>query len=355
MCLPDYEQAKKSIYRTAGYEEGYGIGQITVEAASGEEILRNFLGLGSGLRVSRFTITSSRFGLTSPEPEVDASAGIVHITPDPAAAIEIRLRSHLRPEPIILSGKVYGAGLPMLPPEQKRLRFSAEFFEVLWSAGTKSECSAHLEPHEKKDLATIENFATLNEWFDAGTIDIQVWCEGKRAIGGTLRLEEPNPRLDWPKVAAAARVLRSIAGPVDQERIRVSLHDLSAASGLRTFSDVAGAGSFRVEFEPSAEAPPQFSTVLYWFHVDVAEHVFYALVERRVIEDIVIEGRRRVTADKLQRIEAYVLTNPAEADRKMMRDDYDRYFARQEQSGCLGLGDLREFIAASAASQSPRA
>jgi hypothetical protein len=207
---------------------------------------------------------------------------------------------------------------------------------------------------DKLDLVTIENFVTFNEWIDAGPVNIQVWSEGRRVAGGTTRLQNSEVTADWPKMGTAVALLRSIAGPAAQDRMKVSLHDIGDASGLRTFSEVAAAGSLRVEFvEPMPDAPEQFTSILYWYHVDVGEHAFYSLIERSVIEDVLVGGNRRVTANEHRCLEAYAFTNPTESDRKMIVLDFERHLARSKQSGSpLPLADLREFIAASAA---PRA
>jgi hypothetical protein len=348
-----YEQPKRKIYDTAGYEEGHGIGLLTIEGVTGEEVLKNFLGLGSGLSISRFVFTPSRFGIVSSEPMVDALSGVVHIEPSPAASCQIRLRSPRRLEPIILAGKIYAASIPGLPLEQKRVRFSAEFLELLCSPTGKSECSAKLGPHEPTDLLTLENYAILNEWLGTDDIDVQVWSQGKRIIDGVLR-GKSDKQWEWDIAARTLRLLRNIAGPAMEDRIRVSIEDLEKASGLKTFYQVVEAGSFRLEFVPLPDAPLRFSSILYWFHVDVGEQVFYALVERNITEDIMIEGKRRVTADKPRRLEDYVLTNAMDDDRKIMNQDYERVAQQDQGAPRLCLGNLRELISALEAERTPR-
>ena len=94
---PDYEQQKKSIFQTVGYEEGYGIVHVTFEPTTADKILENFLGLGSGIPMSRFVYSPARFGILSPEPELDASSGVFHVTPKPATVCEIRLSAMQEP------------------------------------------------------------------------------------------------------------------------------------------------------------------------------------------------------------------------------------------------------------------
>ena len=347
---PEYETAKRAINNAAGYENGYGIGIMTIEANNEEEILKGFLGLSDGLRVNKFTFTPSRFGILSPLPEIDMSSGVVHITPQPAGNVEIRLRSAASSRTIVLHGRVYGFGIPGMREDQRRLRFSAAFCELLWGPNAESKFHATLDGREKYDLAMIEDYVALNEWLVTGPIDLQVWSEGKRVIGGILRCKGSKSSQEWKELAPALRMLRSIAG---HEKARVSLCDLNLASGLKTFAEIAGAGSIRIEFEPLPDAPAgPFTAILYWYHVDLGDYAFYALIERIVVEDIMTEGKRRVTARGHRCVESYVLTKPAESDRKMMEADYERHLNRlKEKDTPLGLADLREFLTASASAQ----
>jgi hypothetical protein len=349
---PEYEAAKRSINRTAGYEDGCGHAVMTIEAKSQEEIRDNFLGLGEGLRVNKFRFTPSRFGISSPAPQIDMSSGIIHITPNPAGEIEIRLRSPASSRTIDLPGHVYGGVIPGVPDEKKRLRFSAGFFELLWQPVGDSEFRTNLDGQDKHDLATIDDYCVLNELLAAGPIDLQIWSKGKRLIVGTLRHKDMQTDRVWKTLASALRLLRSIAG---RHQVKVSLGDLFLSTGLKTFSDVADAGSLRIEFEPLSNTPSEpFTTMLYWCDVDVGDYAFCAVIERAVVEDIMIDGRRRVTAREHRCIDSYVLTKPSEADRKMMEADYQRHLSRLKETGSpLDLANLREFIAACAERNPP--
>ena len=117
---PDYEQQKRIIFQTIGYEESYGIVEVTLGPTTASEVLDNFLGLGSGIPVSRFVYRPARFGILSPEPEFDASSGIIHTTPSPVSICEIRLRGPSTAAPMVLSGHMYSPGIPGLSFAQSR-------------------------------------------------------------------------------------------------------------------------------------------------------------------------------------------------------------------------------------------
>ena len=62
-------------------------------------------------------------------------------------------------------------------------------------------------------------------------------------------------------------------------------------------------------------------------------------------ENILIEGRRRVTCGLPELREGYVLRNAIQDERKMMETDYERHLRKQEENGTpLGLGDAHVFL-----------
>ena len=143
-------------------------------------------------------------------------------------------------------------------------------------------------------------------------------------------------------------MLRSIGEP---SQIQLSLADLDeAAPDLIAFQQLVEAPSARLEFEHTSksETPPELSSILYYFYADVCECTFYALVERPIREDVVIQGRRRVTCGLPRLHQQYLLRNAPEDERRMMQADYERHLHEHEKTGTpLGLGDAHVFLGAS--------
>lgn len=337
----DYQQKKKTISQTVGFEHGYGIVNFTVEAP-GDEIANNFLGLGSGLPVKDFQYTPARFGLISSEPQIKVSSGVVQISPLPLGPCELRLSSSKSPSSIILSGRAYTLGPPFA---DQRVRFSADFVEIAFSLNGKSEFDPKLNVQEKTDLKTIENFATLNGWLVEGSVNIQIWFKNKRIFSGTLKSKYSPQQINWPLVAKITGLLRLIATREDQSRLRLSMADMRDAwHGLATLEQVADGISMRWEFPPSPDVPARFSSLIYYSVANVCDWTFYVLDERSTLEDIIMGEVRRITCGPPQRIDAYCLQNATEDQRRMMEDDYERHLARQIKSGTpYGLGNIRNY------------
>lgn len=344
---PAYEPAKRFINKTAGYEDGYGTGLLTIEAKSEEEILNNFLGIGDGLRVNKFTFTPKRFGIPLPSPEFDISEGVVYIEPHPRGDIEVRLRGPAGARTIVLKGHAYGIGLPGISDFQKRIRFSAGFLELICGQDGQADFTAHLDVCNKHELATLEDYTALNEWLTTGPVGLQVWTNGKRVIAGTLKNSVDSSGINWRNLSSALSLLRLIAG---KQNPQISIHDLCVASGLGTLSNIAEAGSLGLEFDSLAYAPTEPATaILYWFYIDIGDYSFYAIAEWPVVEDIAINNnRRRVTALHGRIIESYVLQSPTEEERGMIKRDYRHYCDNLAKDSIpLELGEILAFILSS--------
>ena len=53
---PDYQQKKQQLYRVVGYEDGAGVGKVTISASNFDEIVNNFLGRGVRSRLTTFVL-----------------------------------------------------------------------------------------------------------------------------------------------------------------------------------------------------------------------------------------------------------------------------------------------------------
>jgi hypothetical protein len=93
---PEYGDTKKKIYETVGYAEGYGTGKISFVIDNEDQLFDEFLGLGSGLPISKFTYTPARFGISDSRPHIDVREGKVEITPTAKTAFRSVRQSRTR-------------------------------------------------------------------------------------------------------------------------------------------------------------------------------------------------------------------------------------------------------------------
>jgi hypothetical protein len=343
------------MYQAVGYEDGTGVGKFTASASNFAEIANNFLGLGSGLSLSEFSFTPSRFGVLSPKPDVDYKGeGKVIITPDPVDTCEVRLRAN---EVLYsLKGQVFALGEPVLPRGESWFRFSAEFFELVTAyALEKKTFKAYLDPDSKRTLHTLEAFASLNDWCQTGTqVDLQVWTRGHRVLGGTISLNgEASGKTSWGRLAAAMRKLRGLLVG-NEDSVTVSLNEVvKGGQRLAVFTEIINTPSMRLEFEPTEETPSKIDSLIFYSFAEVGDFLFFALYESELTKETPIGSRRQLVFGAPKRIDSYAIENPTPQQREQMGKDYQRFLeTRERQCHPAGLGEILAF---SQATVQPRA
>jgi hypothetical protein len=338
---PSYATAKQTLFKSVGYEDGYGTGNLVFGHVSRDEIIESFLGLRAELPVSRVTITSRRFGIESSRPAIDERTATVRITPSPTGECEIRLRGPVSSPALTLSGHFYSPGIPNLTDDEKRFRFSADLFEAIWWPKGKSSFKIKWELDEPKSLQYSENLCTLINWFQTGRVNLQVWLASERVFGADLTMDRSGSVGDWATLGRATRLLRSIAGT--DSNPSVSVREISAAvPGISKFQEFVDGCSFQVAFDAPAE--PHFAapdSSLYYAHVKVGKYAFYALVRRPLIERSIGPSKCELTFGLPQRIESYAVLNECGDLPPIFLRDYQRHFSELSNGRViLGFGDI---------------
>jgi len=343
---PEYGDAKKKIYETAGYEDGYGTGKISFLVDKEDQLFEELLGLGNGLPISKFTYTPARFGISDSRPHVDATKGRVEITPTAAGDCEIRMRGPEASQSITVAAKMFTLGMPFLPMKKQRFRVAATGFEIVWISDD-SKFTAKLDFNARVTLNEIGRFATVITWLGKGAVDVQVWGKGHRLVAGILAFDPGPLTYDWPKVSDIIETLNSLHSQANSDDLKISVADINAgAKDLYLMRQVTSPANICLDFFPLLDHPYDFSTALYYCTADVAALTAYALVERKVSRWSEGEGgRRRVEFGPPIIRESWVISAATEMQRKMIVDDYRHRLSDLEKSSkVLELGDVAAFI-----------
>jgi hypothetical protein len=353
---PGYEQKKQKLFQAVGYEDSAGVGKATISASNFEDIVDNFLGLGSGLSLSEFSFTPSRFGVVSPKPDIDYSGeGKIIITPTPVDTCEVRFRAN--DVLYCLKGQVFTLGEPLVPREERRIRFSADFFEMVLATTDGLEAktlNARIEPDSQRTLHSLEAFAALNDCCQRGKqVDLQVWARGSRVIAGTMSLnEKPLGQVSWGNLAIALRKLRGLLVG-NEDFVKVSLREvLQSGQRLAIFASTINAPDLRLEIEPTAKTPSKIDSLIFYSFAEVGNYLFYALSDSKLIQETLNEGRREFDFGVPRLIDSYAIENPTVQQRGQMEVDYQRYLEDRERQGYpAGIGEILAFCQANKAQQ----
>lgn len=342
-----YGVEKLKLSDTVGYEDGYGVGQISFEADSEEEILRAFLGLGDGVIAKTFSYTHSRFGIADKNPILKAENGKMEITPPPVGTCEIHIRGPVDQPSVVLSGPVYAFSPPGDDKSKQRLRFSAPPLDVVVAPQGQHKLTATVDAPSLYPLEYFEAFARIQEWAQRGSLEMEIWSNGQRMLAGTLSLDTPERKFDGKGLLTMVSTLRRVAGSRAAE-VTISLKDLvDVVRDVGLFSQVLKETTMRVEFDIDPDIPNSATSLLYRMGVTVGRWRFDCVVYRKVLEDKTIGDRRRVTAALPVFLAAYAMPDATEQEKARSKNFYDKVLSEMEQTeNPLGFDDISAFLAA---------
>ncbi|EKS29761.1 DUF4365 domain-containing protein [Afipia felis] len=353
----EYGEEKRKISKTAGYEDGFGTGSMIVEVESIEQLHNEFLGLGNGLSVSRFTYTPRRFGILDPKPQIDISKGTIHVTPDPIGDCELRLRNVRTGALATLPGKIFAHSFPGPLNPERRVRFSAPGLEIKWATGSEEHFTFTLDFTTALDFVSLEDFIKIITWLQKDSVALQIWANGRRVI--TAEANPNGPHVDCSEHLKIVGTLRSLS-PAHRSDCRISLAAVSASSNLLFLHQVVSSPNIRIEYEPAPDTNYDYDTMIYYSVAEVGSLTAYALVERSLVGAISsIEGNRH-RADFGPPVirEGWVAASISQEQRALMVEDYTRR-AKEMDKFCklIELGNILEFCRTGKGAQSrePRA
>lgn len=347
-----YSDEKQKITTTVGYEDGFGTGRMIVEVDSIEQLHNEFLGLGRGLSVSRFTYTPGRFGILDPKPEVDVSSGTLHITPDPIGDCELRLRNVRSGALATLPGKIFAHSFPGPLTPERRVRFSAPGLELKWTRGAKSDFKLTLHFSTALDFASLEEFVKVVAWLQKDSVDLQIWKDNRRVV--TARANPSGSHFNWTEYLEVVGTLKSLR-PMQSADCKISVTDIGASKGLLFLHQVTSSPTLRLEYIPVPGTHFDFDTVIYYSTAEVGSLTAYALVERRLIGEIASTEDGGIRADFGRPLvrEGWIAANISEQQRALIVEDY-KHCAEELDKSCklLELQNLLDFIRSSNGAQS---
>ncbi|WP_420469978.1 DUF4365 domain-containing protein [Brevundimonas sp. FT23042] len=208
---PRYAVQKQEMRDALGYEDVAGTGKLVfAEGIDAETLVDLSLGLVESLPISRFTYTDARFGLSSPDPEIDHDDGEITITPTPAGKCSVTIRDPDSEAEVNLEGDVFTPGIPHLPREYWKLRIRTNVLEVILKQGTGQISS-------KTDLETFRPFSELLQlsavwaWASKGGLEMQVWSDGRLLSGSRVEMAPMQDGPQWCRLRSALEALAYLA------------------------------------------------------------------------------------------------------------------------------------------------
>jgi hypothetical protein len=341
-AVRNYEQEKKRIYTSVGFDDGTAVGTISFEGISPRTLAREFLGLGDGLMGSG-TITPSRFGILDDSKKLTFE-GKIFITPTAYdKKIEIRLRGEQSSRQLSIPGRSYAIAILAGGPW---VRFSGSGIEISASASGDHTFERTWSYDRHESLTDLETLGLLYGWLLTGKVDLQIWSENTRIIATTVSTNiDRHTAGQWKFFAEVVGELVRLSGASSNE-IKLSVGEIVNSRELVLFYHMMTAPSVRIEFQPLAEFPTGLDRGLYYVWVDVGELTAYCLVERKLHDSKKLDGgEMKLDFQGPRIIDSWIVKDANDQQRATMREDYERAVDRVNASGIsvIELGDIRNF------------
>lgn len=338
-----YTEAKRKFVETVGFEDGYGTSEITLEAESAEDFLDLQLGLRDSIDFTRFVSKSSRFGIESSRPEIDATKGKLFVDPSPRVGV-LRLCS-ASGEEFFAPAQAMGASLPGDDPLMRKSRIVAGCVNLIIRGTGKTEAKANLLAGEPATLATIELFGQLMQWRGTGPVSLTLYSEGRSFDIGTIDLDKDlGVDLGWIEIGKAAGILKKIAATAMFETIMLSPFEINRArTDIELMTHLVGQGRYRLLFPKQAEFDKPWDALLSSLSIKVGAWSFGAIAQWPVSEDIEVDGMHQLTFNPSRILAAEVASDRDIGEAIVKRRD--QLAARMpNREAVLEIGDFKEFF-----------
>lgn len=336
----NYSNKKIEIFKSVGYENGYGQGTIKFEDVNIDDLALAFLGIGPGIEAKYFEFVRQRFGLPANDAELSVSGGKVIFQPLGGKDCTVQLRQSGNESTIALEGKIHTT--PMLHVERMRyLRFCAGFVEILVNPRGKLNFKLTMPSDKPRRLSEIFEYVKVRSWIRSNGVDCQAWSGGRRIYLGTVRDSDRDSTFNWESLSEALISLRQYAGA----DLICSLDDLVAdPNRILSFHYLVSDKSMRITYEIfSPDALEEITDFIGYCTITCGQKMVGVLVRRPVgANNLKEDNVRQVVMGAPQVLESYVIDIADEPER-LIHEDFCSALDRIGRSA-IGVADLSTFI-----------
>ena len=349
----DYAGVKLKLRKSVGFEEGYGVGNVTFDMQSIDELIDWHLGLKESVKFSRLEVTSRRFGILAGKPDICKGPGRMFVEPaKKSGTLRLRLASG---DLLYIPAEVLLGALPGLPASQIRWRVRAGCLDIVLNGNCQASAKATIEINEKLPLDRITECAAL-QMPASNPVELEIAIAQERIDLGRLEFNETHEAANWTHIFYAVRTLQEICRVAAQSGVLLTMADVLHAVGdldlqqravlspLVLLSVFASDWPMRLELQPSEDTPASFNRLLAYSLADVGEHRFGGLVERQIPEDVSIDGRRHIKFGPTRVIEAFVGTAGSSSVETKLDIAYEKRLNQQSGDTVLAVRDFQRFI-----------
>jgi hypothetical protein len=135
----DYMFQKTRISRTVGYDDGYALANVKIQATDAVAFKKNFTGYGDGLEFEEFAMYDSRFGFVGETPDLKFESGKLRIEPEPIPGFVILFIGEASRDTVSFNAEAYVFPLHSEDDNSLFFRLSSSPLELFYQSGGNGE------------------------------------------------------------------------------------------------------------------------------------------------------------------------------------------------------------------------
>ncbi len=340
-----YADLKSNMVRTLGLDDGWIHGSIAFDVADLEALVDHQIGLPSPAPLTNVTIKQRRFGIDAPQPIISGKPDFVNMRVHPTPC-RVRVQAQSSRD-LWLDAELFAPAIPDLPEALLKLRIVAGFLEILILAGNRGKIDLNVEHHQPLSLAMLRSMTTLRLMAVQGSLDIQLFVEGRLvyAADATLARHE-DPWID--AVPNALDCLETAVAGVAPSDFSLSFADIFAAwDGLVDFAGLVAGANLTIDcvFASPPDQAPESRTFVAYDYLDIGRWTILAVVARPILEASVDGKNVKVACGAPKVVEARVLLGSGAEALPELQAMYRRAIRGGQDAFQMFEGSYRAMIA----------
>jgi hypothetical protein len=337
---PDYEMKKSKLYQEVGYENGFGSGSITIKASDFRDIEPGMLGLGNGLRATKFNFVPERFGIPFEGGRIELEHGTLQIQPTPHdCKVVVTGQSG---DSLTIDGKIYSSGLPVSGPNARAIRVSFAGVEAVGTVGSDFTLDVGVDPFRIFSIRELRFHSGIRSSSGESEFDVKIWWEGKPLLALTMITKFQGNHVDWRSLDSLLAFVEGIAGEVNLQTVRISATEvIDAWRDLQSQKCATSQQNIFLQFNAGDVPVAKYDEVVYYSRCTVGSFALCVLLKRMVQSNSVAKGQRILELGSPIFLSKYAISSEDEERHSPMEAKYN--VLRNGSDGSrvtLFLGDM---------------
>lgn len=266
--------AKQEVLNTAGFEDGAGTIQFTIDGADQREnLILSSLGYTKKISVSNFSFWNKRFGIKDPNPLVSMADAVMTMTPTGSIETRVMITSPTA-ETLIMPAKVYFS--PFINNLDKAVfRISTDFIDIRADAGTKNiQLNSTITDEKPYPLNLLRKALIFFEKTLTTQSQLSVYFEYQGNFLHIFSAHSNGIKKPIERLSAAADCLHDVLkDSFDPSALTVTLDWLR--NNWRTAKNILdlkkGSGNFKVKFRKNEDIDTAIPERAHFFHYKILD------------------------------------------------------------------------------------